>query len=355
MKDSRGHLPELDWLKGFAILAVICIHAKLYSDSLFFLQVINRAVHVFLVLFGISSELWWDREQSKRDAPPDRAWYSGRLLRIVPGYWAMTVIWWLVVATWQPPPGGLTLGVPQALLSFLSYAPWIGTSWFVTIILQYVLLFPLLRRVTRLVHPALCLLGAAAATFASCWFLLQIVVAGKALLGDNVPWPGWYYQWIFFPRVLWDVVAGIFVARLWRGRVSVRATLLAAALTVLGVFVAVFARESHDKLGPVREMAVAHLVDVPLSIALLGFFRFTPLPGFVRDFLTWCGLRSWGIYLGHLLLHELVHIAGFTPFASEQSVRALYALGLFAGGAVLVVIASQIERSLRAALSRRAA
>jgi peptidoglycan/LPS O-acetylase OafA/YrhL len=354
MKHSRGHLPELDWLKGFAILAVICIHAKLYSDSLFFLQVINRAVHVFLVLFGISSELWWDREQRKRDASPDRAWYSGRLLRIVPGYWAMTAIWWLAVAAWRHPPGDLKLGAPQALLSFFGYAPWIGTSWFVTIILQYVLLFPLLRRATRLVHPALCLLVSAAATFMSCWFLLQIVVAGKALLGDNVPWPGWYYQWIFFPRVLWDVVAGIFVARLWQGRVSVRATLVAAVLTVLGVFVAVFARESHDKLGPVREMAVAHLVDVPLSIALLGFFRFTPLPAFVRDFLTWCGLRSWGIYLSHLLLHELVHIAGFTPFASDQSVRALYALGLFAGGAVLAVTASRIEQGVRAVLSRPA-
>ena len=71
MKHSRGHLPELDWLKGFAILAVICIHAKLYADSVFFLQIINRAVHVFLVLFGISSELWWQREETKRDVRPE--------------------------------------------------------------------------------------------------------------------------------------------------------------------------------------------------------------------------------------------------------------------------------------------
>ncbi len=343
---SRGHLPELDWLKGFAILAVICIHAKLYADSVFFLQIINRAVHVFLVLFGISSELWWQREETKRDVRPDRAWYWGRLRRIVPGYWAMTAIWWLVVAAWRPPPGDLTLGVPQAIVSLFGYAPWIGTSWFVAIILQYVLLFPLVRRVTVRVPPALSLIVSAAAAFASCWFLLQIVVAGKALLGDNVPWPGWYYQWIFPPRVLWNVVAGVLVARFWQGRVSRRATLVAAALTVLGAFVGVFARESHDKLGPVREMAVAHLVDVPLSIALLGFFRWTPLPGFVRNFLTWCGLRSWGIYLGHLLIHELVMIAGYTPFAASQSVRAAYAVLLFAGGAALAVVAAFIERAL---------
>ncbi|HMJ10026.1 MAG TPA: acyltransferase family protein, partial [Polyangiaceae bacterium] len=160
---TRGHVPELDWLKGFAILAVICIHAKLYSESVFFLQVINRAVHVFLVLFGISSELWWARERARGISSPERAWYSGRLARILLGYWAMTAIWWLVVALWQPPPGNLRLGAVQALLSFFGYAPWIGTSWFVAIILQYILVFPFLRRATLAVHPALCLVISAAA------------------------------------------------------------------------------------------------------------------------------------------------------------------------------------------------
>jgi peptidoglycan/LPS O-acetylase OafA/YrhL len=193
---------------------------------------------------------------------------------------------------------------------------------------------------------------AAASSFASCWFILQIVTTGKALLGNNVPWPGWYYQWIFAPRVLWDVVAGIFVAHFWRGRVSAKATWVALGLTALGIFAAYVARGGPDeKFGPVREMAVAHIVDVPLSIALLGLFRMAPLPAGARRFLAFCGVWSWGIYLSHLLVHELVQIAGFRPFMLAQPVRAVYALALLVSGAFLAVLAARIEKLL---LVRRA-
>jgi peptidoglycan/LPS O-acetylase OafA/YrhL len=205
--------------------------------------------------------------------------------------------------------------------------------------------------------PALvCLLISAAATFASCWFLLHIVTAGKSLFGDNVPWPGWYYQWIFPPRVLWDVVAGIFVARLWMGRVSVRAALLASVLTALGAYLGVAQHAWPGSVpAPVREMAVSHLVDVPLSLALLGFFRFVPLPELVRQFLAWCGRRSWGLYLGHLLVHEIVQIAGFSPFTGAPGVRAAYALALLIAGAALVLCGAAVERRLRARLAFRSA
>jgi peptidoglycan/LPS O-acetylase OafA/YrhL len=345
----REHLPEIDWLKGFAILCVICIHAKLTADSWFFLQVINRAVHVFLVLFGISSELWWRRELARAPERIERRWYLGRLRRIAPGYFVLTAIWWLAVTLWRAPPGNLELGPLQALLSFAGFAPWIGTSWFVAVILQYVLLFPILRRAVLWLGAPLSLLVSAAATFASCWFLLQIVTGGKLLFGDNVPWPGWYYQWIFAPRVLWDVTAGILIAQRWRGRVSGTTAAVAALLTVAGAFLGQLALGS-DALGPVREMAVAHIVDVPLSIALLGLFRFLPMPASVRAFLAWCGVSSWGIYLAHLLVHELVQIAGLQPFMSGQWVRASYALGLFLAGATLTLLSARLDRELFARL-----
>src|SRR4051794_18843962 len=114
MRVSMGtrdeYLPEIDWLKGFAILSVICIHSRLAAESWFFLPIVNRAVHVFLVLFGISSELWWQRELARAPEHASRRWYWGRLRRIVPGYWAVTVGWWLVVALWRRPPGELELG-----------------------------------------------------------------------------------------------------------------------------------------------------------------------------------------------------------------------------------------------------
>src|SRR6476660_7462138 len=134
------HLPEIDWLKGFAILSVICIHSELAAKSWLHLHIVNRAVPVFLVLFGISSELSWQRALARAPEDASRRWYWGRLRRLVPGYWALMVAWWLVVALWRKPPGDLELGPVQALLSFTGYAPWLGTTWFVTIILQYVLI-----------------------------------------------------------------------------------------------------------------------------------------------------------------------------------------------------------------------
>lgn len=352
MNEPRTHLPEIDWLKGFSILGVICIHAKVYSDSFFFLQVLNRAVHTFLVLFGISSELWWRREVARAPEHVTRRWYVGRLSRIVPGYWAMTAIWWLVVALYKKPPGDLELGAFQALVSVTGYAPWIGTSWFVLVILEYILIFPVLRRAVLAMGALPSLLIAAVSTFASCWFLLQIVTVGKALLGNNVPWPGWYYQWIFMPRVLWDVVAGIFVAHLWRGRISAKTTWIALGLTALGIVLTHVVRGGTDRLGPVREMAVNHIVDVPLSIALLGLFRMAPLPEPVRRSLAFLGLWSWGIYLSHLLVHELVQIAGYSPFTAEQSVRMGYALFLLVTGIGLALLADRAEKLLWARRGR---
>jgi peptidoglycan/LPS O-acetylase OafA/YrhL len=349
------HVPELDWLKGFAILSVICIHAELFSSSFFFLQVINRAVPIFLVLFGVSSELWWQREARRAPDRVLRNWYGRRLGRLLPGFWLMMALWWLVVFTWRAPPGNLRLGAPQAALSFIGYAPWLGTTWFVTVVLQYVLVFPFVRRATVALGAVASLLLAALATLAGSWYLLNVIDAARSWLGDNVPPPGWYYGWIFGPRLLWDVVAGIFVARLWGGRISARATLVAFALTAVGVYVADVARGGpEDFWGPVRAFTVQHIVDVPLSIALLGFFRWVPLPAAVRRFLAWCGVWSWGIYIGHIFAHDMLELAGQRLRLGEQWVRALYVVFLLAAGAALAVLAERAARLLRQRLSRSA-
>ena len=347
MNPPREHVPEIDWLKGFAILGVIWIHSKPYDESFFFLQVINRAVPIFLVLFGLSSELWWQREMERASERTALRWYGGRLLRLLPPYWAMIAIWWLLVVFWRQPGGNFRLGGLEVLLSFFGYAPWVGTSWFVTLILQYILLFPLLRWVTLRVPALLCLLVSGAATFASGWFSLQIVSAATDLLGSNLPPPGWYYVWAFFPRALWNVTAGIFIARWWQGQVSMRATGVALIVTAAGAFLTEMIRASNDFWAPVREFAVAAIVDVPLTVALLGLFRWTPLPEKVALFLRWCGLRSWGLYLAHLLIHELIQLGGAFYSVGEQWVRIVYGLALFVGGAAVVIVLTRADQEIR--------
>ncbi len=342
---KRDHVPELDWLKGFAILCVVLIHAELGEGSFVFKRLIDRAVLVFMVLFGISSELWWLREEVRAPRQAIRNWYTGRLRRIVPGYWALIAIWWTVVVLWRAPEGSVKLSAPLALANLFAYAPNIGTSWFVTVIIQYILVFPVLRMAITRFGPFVCLPIAALVTWWTGWKMFDIVDAGKATLGNNIQWPGFFYHWIFGPRALFNVVTGILVARWWRGRLSLPVTLVCLALTLIGQYVASLARApEHDEIGPIRELSVICLVDVPLALALLGLFRWIPMPSRVLRFLAWCGVWSWGIYLGHLLVHELICIPGFRPGRSPQSVRALYALLLFALGVPVAVLAAWLER-----------
>ncbi len=323
------------------------IHAVLAEGTLFYRRVIDRAVLIFMVLFGMSSELWWQREVARDPEHATRNWFRGRLSRLLPGYWAMMAIWWLVVVLWHPPEGSIKLSVPLALASIIGYTPSIGTSWFVTLILQYILLFPLLRKSLSGRWYLLVLPLSALATWWTGWKMFDIVDVGKAILGDNIQWPGWYYHWIFGPRAVFNVVVGILFVRFFKGRMTPQLTMIAIVLTIIGEYAANVARgDLSDDIGPIRELSVIQLVDVPLALALLGIIKVLPIPEFLRRFLGWCGIWSWGIYLGHLLVQELLNIYGAHPRLSNQPARALYGIVLFLLGVPVAVVADRLRKLL---------
>lgn len=98
MTDRRGHMPEIDWLKGVAVLCVICIHAELLKGTFAFRELIERAVMIFMVLFGISSELWFQRQPAdRRGVLRDR--YVHRLSRLLLGYWLLIAVTRLLTRT----------------------------------------------------------------------------------------------------------------------------------------------------------------------------------------------------------------------------------------------------------------
>jgi peptidoglycan/LPS O-acetylase OafA/YrhL len=348
-----AHVPEVDWLKGLAILWVVCIHAKLCETTLFYEYGINRAVPIFLVLFGVTSELWWTRSLEAEPTTTVRRWYVTRFLRIVPPFWAMAAAWWACLLSFDL-TRAFRVGFGEAVATFASYAPWIGTSWFVTILFQLVILFPALRWYCVRAGAMITLSATAALSSACTWHVWDIVAAGKWLLGNNVVEPGWYYAWIFVPRTLWPVAAGVFMARSWGGRPSARVSVAMAILTVLSAIIATIIRGNpHDPfLSPLKQQVIEYLADVPLSIALLGAFGHVPLPGILRRFLAWCGTHSWGIYLGHMLVHEALHMRQITPETGPTFIRAIYALFLFLAGAMLAAAGARLRMLIAGALAR---
>ncbi len=67
----------IDCLEGAAILAVIAIHAGVLEGSRLMTHLLNHAVPVFVVLFGLNAQQWCMRGPDERIGP----WpYAGVLL-----------------------------------------------------------------------------------------------------------------------------------------------------------------------------------------------------------------------------------------------------------------------------------
>ena len=57
----------IDMLKGCAILWVMLIHAEALRGHAVFTHLVNHAVGIFVVLFGLNSVLWWRGRELRSD------------------------------------------------------------------------------------------------------------------------------------------------------------------------------------------------------------------------------------------------------------------------------------------------
>jgi peptidoglycan/LPS O-acetylase OafA/YrhL len=343
------HVPEIDWLKGLAILLVMGIHAKLLEGTLFHQHLINRAVPFFLTLFPVTAELVERRAKALTTTASTIAWYRKRLERLYVPYWAMAAMWWvLVIATGNAEQLGL--GPGEALVTATGFAPWMGTTWFVLMILQVVVSYPALRWAFERLGAVLSLGVTAYVCWVSNMHLFDVAEWAIRLLGVHSNPPGFYYVWIFFPRILWNLAGGYFIAKWWSGRPPPLATGIAGLITVAGS-VLVEHLDPHDFMKAFYEQTDLYLLDVPRTVLFLGLFRYLGRVPIVPAFLAWCGLSSWGLYLGHALLHEIVHaVFHAAPEGGPQSVRFVYWLVLFAFGATLTVGGTKLQTLLRRSL-----
>jgi peptidoglycan/LPS O-acetylase OafA/YrhL len=308
--------------KGIAILWVLLIHSDALHGNLLFRQIVNQAVPVFLVLFGLNSSSWWRQRDLRRDLG---AWYGRALRRIMVPAWAAVAVWWCLALYFHPFGVPLRWWLPIA--HALGYLLHVGTGWFITMIIQLVAVFPLLELVRRRYGLGVLLVFGFATTAA----ITQVAL----WMADT--W-GLFNYWIFSPRFFANVTFGMALAH-YRERVTPGTGVLAAV--VLAICVA------SDVL-PVPlwfQQQAFWIGALALAVVLLTGLRGLAAVPVVATALVWLGQSSYGVYLGQLMTHNLfVYYYGLGELYVRLNLW-LYTAILLAGGLASVWVGERLLRS----------
>jgi len=316
-------IDSIDLAKGCAILWVFLIHSQALGETRSFLYLVNQAVPVFVVLFGVNSEMWWRGHGTLGE------WYAGRFRRIVVPMWAAVAVWWALALYLRP----LTVTLTRTLLLWhlAGYLTEIGTGWFITMILQFVIAFPLLHAAARRWGPSPLLAVGVVVTVACAVFQFRLM----ALLRGFGPFPGEVRQeflnlYVFAPRFLAHVAFGIALAP------RIRALGVGAGAVALVAYLACVAL-ARGALGPALAAAGGSLIGLPLSVVLLAGFNVAPRVSLVTPALAWLGRSSYGLYLGQLLVHNaFVFVYGIALYSGQLNLW-LWPLNLWLYTFVLMV------------------
>ena len=331
-------LPAIDLVKGCAILWVLFIHSQALGGGPLFLYVVNQAVPIFVVLFGLNSELWW-RVRSGGDATIT-SFYASRARRILVPMWAALPVWWALALGLRPPDVVLTRTLP--LWHAAGWLSQVGTGWFVTVIIQLVLVFPLLHAARR-AGTATVLAAGLACTLACVRFQLRLM----ALLAGLGPVPGeaqtFFNYFVFSPRLLAHVAFGMWLAPNV-GRLGGTAAALSAA-----AFAACVAG-AEGAAGAGLAPYAAALVPLPLTALLLAAWRLLPRLAGVTPALEWLGQSSYGVYLGQLLTHNAFVFALGLGLYQRHNLW-LYTAALLAGGLFFVWLGESLRRVARGGIA----
>lgn len=326
---TRDRDPTIDLLKGCAILWVLLIHSEALRGNLLFQSVVNHAVPVFVVLFGLNSSTWWRR----RVFPAALGeWYRTRARRVlVPAYGAL-VVWWALALFYRP--FGVELSWGLAIRHLLGFWSHVGTGWFVTMILQLIVIFPFLSwSARRLTVWPLVLLG-------------LVVTYGCTAMGLHiVARVGLFNYWIFSPRFLAHVTFGMLLAERG-GRVGARAGLLAGM-----IWAACTAVQARVPSYPWDQLVFV-TQDLSLTAALLALLPPLARVPLLASPLAWLGVSSWGVYLGQLLTHNaFVYHVGLRELP-ERIDRWVYTAILLGGGLFFVWLGEGMLRLATRAMPR---
>ncbi|MFM8409553.1 MAG: acyltransferase family protein, partial [Alphaproteobacteria bacterium] len=297
-RDGSGRLAAIDVAKGLAALWVLLIHAGALEGEPLMVYLFNRAAPLFVVLMGLNAGLWWRR----RGSGELLRWWTGRARRLYPPMWQAVAAFWAIAIV--APQGAVgTLGWKRLARNLLGWLEGVGTGWFVTLAIEFAILMPLLVLCVRRLGPRRAVALSVLVT-AAC-FALRFPLVGR--LGTF----GWF---VFPPRLLANVVFGIVLAPVV-DRLGAR-EMLVAALACVGYFALPAVLGAASPWQPVPEgiglsssgasAAAYRLLDLPVSVLLLGASGVLAAVPVLGAALDWLGVRSYGVYLGQMVAHNAV-------------------------------------------------
>lgn len=279
---AAERLASIDMVKGLAIIGVTFIHSTvLGEESPWMTLLFVHSVPVFLVLFGMNSESWFRRHTAPGRT---REWYERGVKRILIPAWATLAVWWVLVLALEPGIVRVTPSLP--LFHAFGYLKQVGTGWFVTVVIQLVVLFPLLHALARRAGIGVVLALGLVATVTTLLYVQTI----RGALGLG----GWM---VLSPRFFAHVAFGMLLAP-HVGRIGPR-----AALAALVAYVALALVQEKAFFAAWWRFA-NRLLELPLTVLLLAAMPLVARVEILRTGLSWLGRHSFGLYLGQLLTHN---------------------------------------------------
>lgn len=297
-KKSKAYLFEIHFLRAFACLAVVAVHvsatnAGMNNDTFdgfsYFLNQIGRfGTPIFAVISGFL--LFF---QVRNKGFQMGKYLKSRFAKVIIPFilWSVAYRYMLYIYN------GQGIGNPLEEISGFLQGKAFYHLYFISIVVQFYLVFPLLQKLFRTQTTILI-------------FLFVSFLISYNLYGLQPPFDGPVGEFIaskaFMPIWIFYFAFGAFLAYYWEG-IRNYALKRPMMMSLLALAVAAGAIIEYNMKGYISNRGLSMLANIPLlSIAIIGMYPLLSKLSVIRQPLVLIGKYSMGIYLIHPMVLYLM-------------------------------------------------
>lgn len=309
----------IQFARGFSILTIILFHYFRLAPLPYFIGKAvllgGTGVHVFLFLSGYGLALSRYKDWS--------AFFRRRFVNVLVPYYAAILLIFVLNVWLHIYPDGVRELLSHLLLYKMFIEPYTrsfgGHFWFISTIIQFYLLFPLLIRLVERLGAIRSLLFA---VVLSLGYSVLIIYLGKA--GVRV-WNS------FFLQFFWEFTLGIVVARnQWLPRLLKRPWSVYLTLAILGIGTTAGLALKGGQTGQIFNDYFAFVGYVCVCVIL---YRMGNVLTGINRFVLWVESFSYSLYLMHM-----VPLSIYLKFLGPQSLTTAPITVIFASALALALL-----------------